>query len=25
VYRDVIAWSIRAYYDGPDGAAKPGH
>jgi hypothetical protein len=25
VYRDVIAWSIRSYYDGADGAAKPGH
>ena len=25
IYRDVIAWSIRSYYDGADGRAKPGH
>jgi hypothetical protein len=25
VYQDVIAWSIRSYYDGADGAAKSGH
>jgi hypothetical protein len=25
VYQDVIAWSIRSYYDGADGRAKPGH